>query len=136
MHVRTDGLTDRQNDELLAIVDRMRSANQNGCGAATDRGGEKMAMADARATANQGNTLGIPRPSDEVTLENVDEVMRYQSWGPDQVAAGDIVREALTAGVRAILRVVPRCPNRTKAINHIIDARMDANAGISFRGRF
>lgn len=84
-----------------------------------------------------GRVLSIGQSvTEEVTLENVDELMRYQPWMPDQLAAGDVVREALVAAVKAVLRVVPRCPNRTKAINHLVDARMDANAGISFRGRF
>lgn len=74
--------------------------------------------------------------SEEVTLGNVDDAMGHQTWDSEQIAAGDIVRETLVAAVKAVLRVVPRCPNRTKAINHLIDARMDANAAISFRGRF
>lgn len=77
-----------------------------------------------------------PARAERVTLENIDDVMRYQPWNYDQVQAGDIVREALTAAAKAILRNVPESPMRTKALGHIIDARMDANAAISFRGRF
>lgn len=111
-----------EKQRLFERIARYEQANQ-----------AQVKCADERALTGGTALRGL---SEEVTLENVDEVMRYQPWMPDQLAAGDVVRETLVAAVRAILRHVPRCPNRTKAINHLIDARMDANAAISFRGRF
>lgn len=35
-----------------------------------------------------------------------------------------------------ILRNTPRSPRRTLALQHLINARMDANCAISFGGRF
>lgn len=76
------------------------------------------------------------RASERLTLDNVDAAFRYQSWNSDQVARGEQVREALVAAAKAILRTVPECPQRTRALNHLIDARMIANAAITFDGLF
>lgn len=94
---------------------------------------------------DQCETVGLAPPqhfgiaqhlSEELTLENIDDVMKYQPWQPDQLAAGDVVRDSLTAAAKAVLRHVPRCPSRTIALRNIIDARQKANEAISFRGRF
>ena len=99
--------------------------------------------------ASYGGRPGVPReettaPADNqkvhhhhgmVTLTTVEEVFGDQSWWPDQIEAGNQVREALVAAAKAILRVVPECPSRTRALNHLIDARMIANAAILQRGR-
>lgn len=74
--------------------------------------------------------------SEQLTLENIEAAMQYQPWESDQILAGDAVREALTIAALAILAHVPPSPRRTLALQHIISARMDANAAISFRGRF
>lgn len=71
-----------------------------------------------------------------LTLGNVADAFEYHPWGPDQREAGEIVREALVAAAKAILRSVPQGPSRTRALNHLIDARMIANAAITHRGRF
>lgn len=71
-----------------------------------------------------------------ITLENVGDCFTYQAWNPDQVAAGEIVREALVAAARAILRAVPAGPDRSVAIRKLREARMDANSAITFGGRF
>ena len=70
------------------------------------------------------------------TLANIDAAMTYQPWGPLETEAGEIVRESLTLAAKAILRHVPAGAFRSVALRAIIDARMNANAGISFRGRF
>lgn len=72
----------------------------------------------------------------QITLENIDDVMRFQPWTPGQVDAGDQVREALTAAAKTLLRVCPAGPYRSVALRKILEARMDANASITFRGRF
>lgn len=86
-----------------------------------------------------GSVPGLPWPErggEELSLENIEDAMSYLSWAPDQFAAGNEVREMLTLAAKAVLRHVPRCPRRTLALQHLISARMDANAAISFRGRF
>lgn len=67
----------------------------------------------------------------EITLDNFERVMTYQPWMPHQVDAGKIVHEALVAAGKAILRSVQRCPSRDVALQHLIDARMRANAAIT-----
>lgn len=74
--------------------------------------------------------------SAEITLENVEDVFAYHAWSPEQKDCGDCVREALIVGVKAILRSVPPGALRTRAIDCLVDARMIANAAITFRGRF
>lgn len=76
---------------------------------------------------------GGPEP---FTLENIDTAMAYQAWGTVEREAGDQVREALTAAAKVILRTVVPSRYRDKALDGIVQVRMDANAAISFRGRF
>ena len=78
-----------------------------------------------------------PGPSaGRVTIDNVEDAFTYQPWHAKQTDAGQQVREALVAAAKTILRLVPDGPMRTRAINDLIDARMKANAAISFSGRF
>lgn len=75
--------------------------------------------------------------TEELSLDNIDAAMTYQPWDESwQSLAADLVKETLTIAARAILRYVPRSPRRTLALQHLINARMDANAAISFKGRF
>lgn len=74
--------------------------------------------------------------SQELGLANIEDVMRYQPWDASQQIQGDEVRDALLHAAKVILRNVPRSPRRTIALQKLIEARMDANAAISFRGRF
>lgn len=80
--------------------------------------------------------LPWPTPTEELSLENIDEAMNYRPWDAAQCNAGDVVRETLTLAAKAILRHVPRSPRRTLALQHLISARMDVNAAITFRGKF
>ena len=73
---------------------------------------------------------------DDITLNNIDDLMRYQPWDGKQIEQGEQVREALTAAAKAILRNVPAGRFRSVALRSIIDARFNSNAGISFYGRF
>lgn len=98
----------------------------------------KSRMADAAEQSqvydpNQGAT-GCS--AQELSLANIEDAMQYKPWGPHEIQCGDQVREVLTMAAKVILRLVPHSPRRTKALNHLIDARMDANAAISFGGRF
>lgn len=90
------------------------------------------------AASADRQSFGLPwqRPTEEITLNNADAAMAYQGWDEAQREAGEIVRESLTLALKSILRHVPRSPRRTLAVQHLISARMDANAAISFRGRF
>lgn len=83
-------------------------------------------------TAPSGPPPGYPIPN----LETIDEAMAYHPWDHNQREAGEVVREALTAAAKAILRHVPPSRYRTAALDLVLDARMKANAAITFRGRF
>lgn len=73
---------------------------------------------------------------EEISLSNIEEAMRYQPWDRKQLDGGEEIREILTLAAKAILKNAPRSARRTLALQHVISARMDANAAISFRGRF
>ena len=65
--------------------------------------------------------------------EQIDDLFTYHPWTPAQVASGVIVRNALAAAYLAVLENAPPCSTRTRALNMIVDARMLANAAITFR---
>lgn len=71
----------------------------------------------------------------EINLENIEELFTYQPWNNDQTARGVAIRTALVEAGKVILRRSPRCPLRTRALNALFDARMLANAAISFEER-
>ena len=74
-----------------------------------------------------------------LTPDVVDEVHRafkYAPWDNDQIERGSFVRLALEGAVQAIIQHVPPCATRTIAIRKILEARMDCNSAITFRGAF
>ena len=79
-----------------------------------------------------------PRPplSERLSLANVDHAFTYHPWSEDQAERGRAVTAALIEAARTILRNVPECPTRTRALNNLIDARMLANAAITHEGRY
>lgn len=77
-----------------------------------------------------------PYLNERLSLHNIEDAMTYQPWTRDQQDAGQVVKEALTLAAKAILRSCPDSAFRSVALRNIIDARMNANAAISFRGRF
>lgn len=91
---------------------------------------------DEKGRFSQLAVQGCGPSGEEISLRNIDEAMRYQPWNEQQMEAGEIVRDALTAAAKAILRNVPAGRFRSTALHKVVEARMDANAGISFRGRF
>lgn len=128
-------------DHLVYIQDLQTAEIENIAEAAQHvlRSRRNAVESGAVPTMGQDKAYGSAAGRDyaqEVTLENSAVVMAYQPWDPDQRSAGDQVREALTIAVNTILRAVPRGKYRTKAVDGILQARMDANAGISFRGMF
>jgi hypothetical protein len=66
----------------------------------------------------------------------VDRLFDYQPWDDSQIARGKAVREALAAAFKTLLVSVPPCPTRTIALRHVIDARLLANAAITFKGQY
>ncbi len=114
---------------------------------------ETNAIADARATvgyAGVGKAIESyggcdtasaapardPFLNERLSLHNIEDAMTYQPWTRAQSDAGQIVKEALTFAAKAILRSCPDSAFRSVALRNIIEARMNANAAISFRGRF
>jgi hypothetical protein len=71
-----------------------------------------------------------------LTLETVDDVFTYHAWDMDQVARGDVVREALVAAAKAALRAVPDGPDRSAGLRKLREARMDFNSAITHHGRY
>ena len=74
--------------------------------------------------------------SERLSLYNIEDAFQYRRWNDQQEDAGAHVRDALVNAAKVILRTVPETPLRTRALNMLIDARMVANAAITFRGRF
>lgn len=109
---------------------------------------EKAARADPYPSAHLGKavpgewagqnamTPTNSAPAADINLHNIDDLMHYQPWNQWQSESGDQVREALTLAAKAILRNCPNGRFRSVALRQIIDARMNANAAISFGGRF
>jgi hypothetical protein len=75
-------------------------------------------------------------PPEPVSEKNVEECFTFAPWNPDQLAAGAKVVAALIAAAKVVLQEVPPGPDRSCAIRKIREARMDANSGITHRGRF
>jgi hypothetical protein len=65
----------------------------------------------------------------------IDFAFEYQPWDEAQSNSGRLVRNALATAVKVIVTEVPPGPTRTRAINMCFDARMLANAAITFRGK-
>ena len=78
-----------------------------------------------------------PRPAPvRLSLDNVERAFTYQPWNEDQTRRGREVTAALIEAAKTILRNVPECPTRTRALNNLVDARMIANAAITHDGLF
>lgn len=88
------------------------------------------------AGEDSGKGAGERKGPERLTSENVEEAFKYQPWDQHQQDAGAEVRDALVAAAKAIIIFVPETPLRTRALNNLIDARMLANAAITFKGRF
>lgn len=124
---RVGQLNDRQREQFAELFMRGEEARLHGSLANQIAGGSAKPCVQWPPA---------PPLSERVTLNNVDDVFRYHQWDPGQQDAGNQVRDALIAAAKVILRTVPESPSRTRALNHLIDARMVANAAITFGGRF
>lgn len=80
-----------------------------------------------RATGNDVHPV-------EVIDESVRRIFTYQEWTPEQIQAGQVVRDALASAYKALINNVPSGPTRTRAMNALIDSRLLANAAITFPG--
>lgn len=72
----------------------------------------------------------------EEVIAEVDNLFEYHPWDEEQKCAGQVVRSVLADAYKQILKWVPPCPTRTRALNKLVDARMDCNAAITHRGRY
>jgi len=66
--------------------------------------------------------------------EAVEQAFDYKQWSPDKIENGRVVRAILAQSVKVIIANVPPCPDRTRAIQKILESRMYANAGITNGG--
>jgi hypothetical protein len=102
-------------------------------------------LGGADMQAKQGSSvahgIGYAETSPVKTLhagsdEELEAMFTYHEWNPVQRQAGIVVREALVAAAKAIVRNVPPGPDRSVAIRKLREARMDANSAITSGGRF
>lgn len=131
-----DEMTAGQRDRILAEIALEREPKMNYANLGKACEPDEPERPSKGGYAIGGCDMAARTLSERFTLQNIDDAMNYQPWTRDQQEAGAVVREALTAAAKAILRSVPDCPFRTVALRNIIDARMNSNAAISFRGRF
>lgn len=142
LDVKIDHLNDRQLTELAHVVTREREQRRIYMGDETYQNKARAEQAQVGCdspgptTQHPMNRRSTAPIGQEFTLDNIDEAMAYQPWMPDQQEAGTIIREALTTAAKAILRHAPVGRYRSVALRQVLDARMNANAAISFRGRF
>lgn len=64
----------------------------------------------------------------------IETLFTYAEWDQHQKNAGVEVRNALMNAYRQIIKNVPPSPTRSRALNNLVDARMLANAAITFHG--
>lgn len=74
-------------------------------------------------------------PTDELQAA-IAELMTYHPWDEEQIAAGKIIVKALSTAIEEIVRSVPSSASRTIALQHLVDARLRANAAITFKGKY
>jgi hypothetical protein len=72
----------------------------------------------------------------EITKEIVSEIFTYYPWEVEQIDSSNEIRDSLAKAFKTVVNVVPPSPTRTRALNAIIDARMLANAAITFKGKY
>ena len=73
-------------------------------------------------------------PEVEKAIEDAFEY--HNPWTAAQVSSGKLVRALLADAVKAIVKYVPPCPDRTTAIRKIREARADANSAIAHGGKY
>lgn len=69
-----------------------------------------------------------------VSLENVDEVVRYHAPDQGQINAHEVLAQSAENFIRAILEMCPPCADQTAAIRKVREAKMTASASIALKG--
>lgn len=67
--------------------------------------------------------------------DDLEKLFTYQSPTPEMQEHFQVVSKACEAAARVIVEHVPACADRTLAIQHLVDARMRANAAIALDGQ-
>ncbi len=68
--------------------------------------------------------------------EEAKDLFVYHPWTEEQIAKGNLVREALAKAAQVVVENVPPSPDRTVALRKIREARMDANSAITHNGKY
>lgn len=63
------------------------------------------------------------------------DLFTFKDWTLEQIEKGAEVKNALKEAYKLIIKNVPSSPTRTRALNALLDARMLANAAITFGGQ-
>lgn len=66
----------------------------------------------------------------------IHDLFWHHDLDENQYEAVRVIREALVAAIKEVIRVVRPCPDRSTAIRKIREARMDCNSAITFRGKY
>ncbi len=74
-------------------------------------------------------------PSNKVTAENANEVIRYHRPVGDQPARHEALAAGAEAFIRCLLHNAPDCADRSSAIRHIRLAKMEASAAVALEER-
>ena len=94
-----------------------------------------MSHADLIAVIEAANPMRSST-SEGATGVLIDYIFTFAPWDEDQIERGQAVREALARATKVIVDNVEPGPTRTVAIRKLIEARMDCNMAITFRGRY
>lgn len=76
-----------------------------------------------------------PELSPEV-MNEINDLFEYHPWNDEQMRHGYEIRTILATAFSVLINHVPPCPQRTRALNMLHDARMLANAAITHKGKF
>lgn len=98
-------------------------------------GGQYCPPRKGKVNQQNSNPMYAPSVTTEVD-EEIERMFNYHAWDQERIDKGTKVRRALCDAVKVIIDNVPPCPQRTRAINNLVDARMLANSAITHDGRF
>lgn len=81
------------------------------------------------------------QPTDDAEIaaaaEIIDDQYTYHPWTQEQVAAGQLIRDALKIAAAAIIHQgAPASADRSAALRKLREARMDANSAITHGGKY
>lgn len=67
--------------------------------------------------------------------DDLEKLFTYQAPSASDMAKFEAIARACESAARVIVEHAPPCADRTLAIQHIVDARMRANAAIALDGQ-